>query len=130
MEVSCYTYGAPRVGDVLTAADYNGIIPLSFRFVNEGDPVPEVPAAGDPGNYRHVRNLVHFSRAGEMRIEPCPRPSFDWQDAARLHPHVGGFLVSVLDVAVTTGASLLNQFAEHNLRRYIANLERAGGQQP
>lgn len=49
-EVSCYTYGSPKVGNKDFVESYNKRVPNTFRFVNGVDAVPQIP----PIAYEHV----------------------------------------------------------------------------
>lgn len=44
-EVGCWTYGSPRVGKKSFVSAFNESGVTSHRFVNIGDPIPEVPIA-------------------------------------------------------------------------------------
>lgn len=41
--ITVHTFGAPKVGSLYFTFDYNGLLPNSYRVVNQGDPVPEFP---------------------------------------------------------------------------------------
>lgn len=55
-QVSCYTFGSPKVGNPAFAAAYNKLVPDTFRFVNDADVVPTIPPLG----YEHVGELHHL----------------------------------------------------------------------
>lgn len=55
-----YTFGGPRVGDKTFAETLNKKIPISFRFVNEGDPIPELPFKSF--GYYHADSLVFLEK--------------------------------------------------------------------
>lgn len=57
-EVSCYTYGSPKVGNSRFVESFNRRVPNTFRFVNSADSVPKLP----PGRYEHVGVLYHIGR--------------------------------------------------------------------
>ena len=62
----CCTFGSPKVGDGDFAAEYNRLVPQTWRFQNSGDPVPELPLPLPGFGYEHVGNLVL------MGSEPVP----------------------------------------------------------
>ena len=49
-QVSCYTFGSPKVGNSYFKDSYNKRVPQTYRFVNSADTVPSLP----PGGYEHV----------------------------------------------------------------------------
>jgi predicted lipase len=55
-EVSCYTFGSPKVGNPHFTESYNKRVPNTFRFVNRSDAVPDLP----PGSYEHVGELLYL----------------------------------------------------------------------
>jgi triacylglycerol lipase len=55
-EISCYTFGGPRVGDPTFAAAYEQLVPATYRFVNDADLIPAIP----PRGYQHVGKLIHM----------------------------------------------------------------------
>jgi len=57
-EVSCYTYGSPKVGNADFRASYNRRVPQTYRFVNRFDIIPSLPPIG----YRHVGQLYHLDK--------------------------------------------------------------------
>lgn len=59
-QVSCYSYGSPKVGNDYFAKSYNERVPHTYRFVNSADTVPELP----PGRYEHVGVLHHVGQTG------------------------------------------------------------------
>lgn len=48
--VTCYTYGSPKVGNKDFSASYNKRVKQAFRFVNQDDVIPDLP----PGGFEHV----------------------------------------------------------------------------
>ncbi len=54
-----YTFGSPRVGDKIFAADFDV---NAFRFVNGRDIVTRVPPRFLPGPYKHVGQVKHIDR--------------------------------------------------------------------
>lgn len=59
-EISCYTYGSPRVGNKHFAASYNRRVPQTYRIVNRSDIIPKLPIIG----YKHVGQLYHLDERG------------------------------------------------------------------
>lgn len=56
--VSCYTYGSPKVGNNDFVKAYNKLVPNTYRFVNGPDLVPQVLLIG----YEHVGKLYHIGQ--------------------------------------------------------------------
>lgn len=59
-QVSCYTFGSPRVGNTEFAALYNKQVPDTHRFVNDKDMVPTIPPLG----FKHVGQLHQLGQSG------------------------------------------------------------------
>ncbi len=57
-EVSCFTYGSPKVGNRHFVESYNRRVPQTYRFVNRFDVIPLLPPLG----YEHVGALYHLDR--------------------------------------------------------------------
>jgi hypothetical protein len=55
-QVSCYTFGSPKVGNPAFAKFYNDLVPNTIRIVNDADIIPTIPPAG----YAHVGQLTHL----------------------------------------------------------------------
>jgi hypothetical protein len=60
--VSCYTFGAPKVGNASFAKTYQEKVTQTFRFVNGSDVVPSCP----PGNFAHVGELCCIGNASSQ----------------------------------------------------------------
>jgi triacylglycerol lipase len=58
-DVSCYTYGSPKVGNSDFRQSYDKRVPKTYRFVNSADTVPSLP----PGRYEHVGVLHQLGQA-------------------------------------------------------------------
>lgn len=71
--VTCYTFGAPRVGGSVFVADFDDLIRESFRFVTHGDIVPTLPPS-IPFGYRHGGVLVYLRGNDPLVVAPCPAP--------------------------------------------------------
>ncbi len=61
-EVSCYSYGSPKVGNNDFTTSYKKRVPNTYRFVNSADKVPLLPVGG----YEHVGILQHIGQAGAI----------------------------------------------------------------
>lgn len=65
VNISLYTFGAPKVGNKAFQSLFNHIVHTSFRFVNLFDIVPLLPPAKMPQKkepaYYHTKSLVSFS---------------------------------------------------------------------
>ena len=57
-DVSCFTYGSPKVGNDNFAKAYNALVPNTYRFVNGPDLVPQALLVG----YEHVGKLYHVGK--------------------------------------------------------------------
>lgn len=72
-DVSCISYGAPKVGNLYFARLYNQLVPNSFRIVNDADLVSRMPrslSSSSPlGRYRHAGRTVLVNNDGEYWIE-------------------------------------------------------------
>ncbi|XP_067952090.1 lipase ZK262.3-like [Watersipora subatra] len=73
-EVTLYTYGMPRVGDKLYAAEHDRRVDSSFRLVNYKDCIPHFPmcrvscsAQGETGPYHHRTEV--FYDTSDMQLE-------------------------------------------------------------
>lgn len=66
--ISCYTFGAPRVGNRAFMLDYNSIIPDTWQIVNGYDMVPSMPSFGN--FFTRVGKRVMINDAGDMIV--CP----------------------------------------------------------
>ncbi|PRW56463.1 shewanella phosphatase 2 [Chlorella sorokiniana] len=76
-----FTFGSPKVGDATWAASYSnlGLDQLTFRYVNDRDPVALVPPGGSIG-YRHVgrERRMFSSSSGDCKADTalvCPSGS-------------------------------------------------------
>ncbi len=52
LNIHCVTFGSPRVGSSYFGKLFNQKVDKSYRFVNDNDPIPLVPA---PIRFRHVK---------------------------------------------------------------------------
>ena len=55
-QVSCYTFGSPKVGNSYFKDSFNKRVPQTYRFVNSADTVPALP----PGGFEHVGIFQHI----------------------------------------------------------------------
>lgn len=53
-DISCVTFGSPRVGDELFANYFDKHVKTSYRYVNDNDPVPCLPTRW---RFKHVKGL-------------------------------------------------------------------------
>jgi hypothetical protein len=58
--VSCVTFGSPRVGDKRFAMYFNRRVNTSVRFVNRNDPIPCIPSTW---RFRHVRGVLWIRKS-------------------------------------------------------------------
>ena len=56
INIQCYTFGSPKVGNSAFVNIFNTFVTKSIRYVNNMDPVPMLPFFG----YRHVKGLKHL----------------------------------------------------------------------
>lgn len=66
LPLTVYTFGSPKVCCRPLAKHHNRIIRESFRFVNDRDLVPRVPAWG----FTHVAGLIHLLGDGQRASAP------------------------------------------------------------
>ena len=57
--ISCITFGSPRVGDAQFAKLFNEKVRISYRYVNDNDPVPCIPTSW---RFQHVKGLVWLNQ--------------------------------------------------------------------
>lgn len=58
-EIVCYTFGAPKVGNAAFVKSYNKRVPGTFRVVNFGDYIADLP----PGSFEHCGQLCSIGQA-------------------------------------------------------------------
>lgn len=101
-----YTFGQPRTGDSIFAADYDAALrDASFRFVNQEDAIPALPPWGL--GYRHCGVEVFMPSGGGYVIDPS-----GWQKAGS---KISGFC----------GATFRGSFAplaNHHLASYAEKI--------
>ncbi|CAI2358132.1 unnamed protein product [Caenorhabditis sp. 36 PRJEB53466] len=62
-KIKVYTFGEPRVGDIIFASYFTDMVPYAFRVVHNTDPIPHLPPLNvdhetAPGNpYHHPREI-------------------------------------------------------------------------
>lgn len=68
-DVSCYTFGSPKVGNSDFVKFYNKLVPQTYRFVNGVDIVPnlppDIPLLVD---YEHVGQLHHIGDLSASQV--------------------------------------------------------------
>ena len=65
-QITCYTYGQPRVGNRPFAYEYNKLVPDHFAVINGQDPVSRVPK----GYYKRVGNRIIIDNLGDIIVRP------------------------------------------------------------
>jgi hypothetical protein len=65
-QITCYTYGQPRVGNRPFAYEYNNMVPDHFAVINGQDPVTTVPK----GYYKRVGNRIIVNDVGDIMVRP------------------------------------------------------------
>lgn len=72
-DVSCMSYGAPKVGNMYFANIFNKLVPNAFRIVNDADLVSRMPrsvaTSSRLGRYKHAGRTVLVNDDGEYWIE-------------------------------------------------------------
>ncbi|XP_067941783.1 lipase ZK262.3-like [Watersipora subatra] len=93
-EVTLYTYGMPRVGDKLYAAEHDRRVDSSFRLVNYKDCVPHFPTCrvscsiqGETGPYHHRTEV--FYDTSSMLPESAYKVCHGNEDADCSHKYQG-----------------------------------------
>eukprot|EP00898_Chlorokybus_atmophyticus_P000968 jgi/Chlat1/1872/Chrsp141S02177 len=77
-ELFVYTFGAPRVGNLALAAQYNSLVPNTFRLVHARDTVTKVPLV--VFGFKHAGRVVLLNaRNSDLLVDPA------WTDLAILH---------------------------------------------
>ncbi|GMH42875.1 hypothetical protein BSKO_10794 [Bryopsis sp. KO-2023] len=66
--ISCYTFGAPRVGNHAFAAEYAENVPNTWQIVNDLDAVPRVPKFHFM--FKHVGRRLIINEDGDIIL--CP----------------------------------------------------------
>lgn len=66
LPLSVFTFGSPKVCCSPLARHHNRIVATTYRFVNDRDLVPRVPAWG----FTHVAGLVHLLQSGKRASAP------------------------------------------------------------
>lgn len=66
--ITCYTYGAPRVGNHAFVRDYNTCVPNTWQVINDEDLVPAVPKF--LLLFKHVGEKVIINGAGDLIVRP------------------------------------------------------------
>lgn len=65
--VSCYTFGSPRVGNAAFVQWFNANVDVSLRLVNDFDPIQSIPFES---YYEHVSHAISFSEDGQVSKVP------------------------------------------------------------
>eukprot|EP00002_Diphylleia_rotans_P024548 TRINITY_DN4856_c0_g1_i14.p1 TRINITY_DN4856_c0_g1~~TRINITY_DN4856_c0_g1_i14.p1 ORF type:complete len:463 (+),score=75.72 TRINITY_DN4856_c0_g1_i14:79-1467(+) len=69
MRVISYTFGSPRVGNLMFASLYDKLVPETYRVVNYQDFVPNVPRVVT--FFKHVGKEVLIDKHGYMLMDSC-----------------------------------------------------------
>ena len=102
-----YTFGQPKVGDLLFATNYSVTMPDStFRICNEGDSIIDNP----PGLY-HTGKCLQLAENGEINLV----------DNLNLIETGGDSFSSVLDSLFDVASG---DIQKHSMSEYIARLEK------
>ena len=57
-KVHCVTYGAPKVGDKVFCQRFKKVVDVSYRVINDQDPIPKYPKDTKGHSYKHVFGKV------------------------------------------------------------------------
>lgn len=82
-EYVCYTFGAPKVGNDAFAKSYNKRVPETFRVVNIGDYIADLP----PGSFEHCGQLCSIGETMSSSLLDV---------AAKLKAHIPNTYIEVL----------------------------------
>jgi len=85
-QVSCCTYGSPRVGNLKFAKLFNREVAVSFRCVFKKDPITFTPL---PIRFRHVRGGIHFTDSGVDFEPPSTNCIGCWVTHHNMREYVG-----------------------------------------
>ena len=68
--------------------------------------------------------MVYLTAPGEMSIEPCPKPIYDWTNELGKYLPPGVDLVTTYaEALITVVWSAAQGFPHHDMNEYISNLE-------
>ncbi len=102
-----YTFGQPRVADLLFATNYDAFLgDKTFRVYNEGDAIPQ-----NPQHLYHAGTGVSVDENGEINI----------QSGINLMESGGSGLASILDALLDFAGNDVNP---HNIDEYINRLQK------
>ena len=65
-DVSCITFGSPKIGDELFCNKYNELIKDSFLFINNDDPIAIMPFIN---NYNYTKGVIYIDENEEVHNE-------------------------------------------------------------
>ncbi|GMH45328.1 hypothetical protein BSKO_13285 [Bryopsis sp. KO-2023] len=66
--ITCYTYGAPRVGNHAFAREYDQLVPNTWQIINDEDLIPRMPKFWVL--FKHVGSKVIINQCGDMIVKP------------------------------------------------------------
>jgi hypothetical protein len=69
VDVQCYTFGSPRVGNLAYCRTYNETVPNSYRIVSDGDIVTSIPPKMVI-MYKHAGQEVLVDQSGNYLLNP------------------------------------------------------------
>ncbi|GLI61759.1 hypothetical protein VaNZ11_004227 [Volvox africanus] len=99
--LTCYTYGAPRVGDHAFASLYNKVVAETWHVINGNDMVPLTPKYVGWFVYKQPGHKVILKRRGDIIV----RPTFTENTVIRLpgsrsvrHHLLGSYIRSLMSV--------------------------------
>lgn len=74
-QVSCITFGSPRVGDKSFGENFDNCVHQHLRIINAGDPVTALPVSRE---YVHVDDAIAIGSHGELERWPEEHDRRNW----------------------------------------------------
>jgi Lipase (class 3) len=105
-QITCYTYGQPRVGNRPFAYEYNKMVPDHFAVINGQDPVTRVPK----GYYKRVGNRIIIDDLGDIIVRPT---YLEMHLIKQLTPKVGDHFLDMYRSSLMRAIKM--QFTERRL---------------
>ena len=109
LDVQCFTYGSPRVGNKAFVKIFDKFVGRSARIVNELDPVPMIPRLT---GYYHVRGLQHITEE-----ENDGEKKYNLFDFTKPYEKFNSFLFGIFKVICYSSTD------NHSLSEYEERLE-------
>ncbi len=70
-DISCYSFGGPRVGNKAFADWFNSCVHENYRIVHQNDPIPNIPILPF---WRHTGGLcIYFDDKGNLYLQPMDK---------------------------------------------------------